>query len=157
MAQDKAKPTGPDLVQGIASTELADGGKLVGNVGEEEVLLVRRGTEIFAVGAHCTHYHGPLVDGLVVEDTVRCPWHHASFDLRTGEALRAPAFSPVACWAVAQRDGPIFVREKLARPKPRQRGTPGETPEKIVIDGGGAAGLVAGGRRRREEVQRSIG
>jgi apoptosis-inducing factor 3 len=156
MAQDQAKPTGPDLVQGIASTELADGGKLVGHVGDEEVLLVRRGTEIFAVGAHCTHYHGPLVDGLVVEDTVRCPWHHASFDLRTGEALRAPAFSPVACWSVEQRDGRIFVREKRARPKPRQRGTPGETPEKIVIVGGGAAGFAAAERLRREKFQGSI-
>jgi NADPH-dependent 2,4-dienoyl-CoA reductase/sulfur reductase-like enzyme/nitrite reductase/ring-hydroxylating ferredoxin subunit len=156
MAQEKAKPTGPDLVQGIAPTELADGGKLVGHVGDEEVLLVRRGTEIFAVGAHCTHYHGPLVDGLVVEDTVRCPWHHASFDLRTGEALRAPAFSPVACWSVEQRDGRIFVREKLARPKPRQRGTPGETPEKIVIVGGGAAGFAAAERLRREQFQGSI-
>ena len=113
MAQDQAKPTGPDLMQGIASTELADGGKMVGHVGGEEILLVRRGTEILAVGAHCTHYHGPLVDGLVVDDTVRCPWHHACFDLRTGEALRAPALSPVACWSVEQRDGKIFVREKL--------------------------------------------
>jgi NADPH-dependent 2,4-dienoyl-CoA reductase/sulfur reductase-like enzyme/nitrite reductase/ring-hydroxylating ferredoxin subunit len=156
MAQDKAKPTGPDLVQGIASSELADGGKLVGHVGDEEVLLVRRGTEVFAVGAHCTHYHGPLVDGLVVEDTVRCPWHHAAFDLRTGEALRAPAFSPVACWSVEQRDGRIFVREKLARPKAKQRGTPGETPEKIVIVGGGAAGFAAAERLRREQFQGSI-
>ena len=96
MAQDSKKPSGPDLIAGIALAELADGGKLVGHVGDEEVLLVRRGTEVFAVGAQCTHYHGPLVEGLVVDETVRCPWHHACFDLRTGEALRAPALSPVA-------------------------------------------------------------
>jgi NADPH-dependent 2,4-dienoyl-CoA reductase/sulfur reductase-like enzyme/nitrite reductase/ring-hydroxylating ferredoxin subunit len=157
MAQDKAKPTGPDLVQGIASTELADGGKVVGHVGGDEILLVRRGTEIFAVGAHCTHYHGPLVDGLVVEDTVRCPWHHACFDLRTGEALRAPALSPVACWAVEQRDGKIFVGEKLARAKAKRRGgVSGEAPEKIVIVGGGAAGFAAAERLRREQYQGSI-
>ena len=71
MAEDQAGPSGPDLAQGIALAELADGGKLIGHVGDEQVLLVRRGTEVFAVGAHCTHYSGPLVDGLVVDDTNR--------------------------------------------------------------------------------------
>lgn len=157
MAQDQAKPSGPDLAQGVALAELADGGKLVGHVGDEEVLLVRRGTEILAVGAHCTHYHGPLVDGLVVGDTVRCPWHHACFDLRTGDALRAPALSPVACWSVEQRDGKIFVREKRAQPKPTLRGKPVDAvPEKIVIVGGGAAGFAAAEKLRREQYHGSI-
>src|SRR5262249_26283154 len=118
MAQDEAKPAGPDLEQGIALAELADGGTLLGHVGDEEVLLVRRGSEVFAVGAHCTHYHGPLADGLVVDGTVRCPWHHACFDLATGEALHAPALSPLACWSVEQRDGRIFVRGKRPDAQP---------------------------------------
>ena len=80
MAQDQAKPGGPDLTQGLLLDEIADDDKLLGHVGNEEVLLVRRGAEIFAVGARCTHYHGPLADGLVVGDTVRCPRHHACFD-----------------------------------------------------------------------------
>jgi len=71
MAQEEAKPTGPDLSLGIPLDQLADGKMLVGHVGDEDVLLVRRGHDVFAVGAHCTHYHGPLVDGLVVGDTVR--------------------------------------------------------------------------------------
>ena len=154
---DHPEPSGPDLTIGVAQHEVADGGKLLGHVGEEDVLLVRRGTEIFAVGAHCTHYHGPLADGLVVGDTVRCPWHHACFDLRTGEALRAPALSPVACWSVEQRDGKIFVREKRAQPKPKPRGKPaGAAPEKIVIVGGGAAGFAAVEMLRREQYQGSI-
>ena len=84
----------PDLKSGVSLDELADGGMIVGRVDDEDVILVRRGDELFAVGAHCTHYHGPLADGLIVGDTVRCPWHHACFSLRTGEALRAPALDP---------------------------------------------------------------
>ncbi len=71
MAQDEAKPIGLDLSQGISLDQLADGKMLLSQVSGEDVLLVRRGQNIFAVGAHCTHCHGPLVDGLVVGDTVR--------------------------------------------------------------------------------------
>ena len=157
MAADESKDSGPDLAQGIALAELADGGKLAGHVGDEQVLLVRRGAEVFAVGAHCTHYHGPLADGLVVGDTVRCPWHHACFDLRTGEAVRAPALSPLTCWAVEQRDGKIFVRAQQAQPqrKPRQRAA-GAAPGRIVIVGGGAAGFAAAEMLRREQYDGSI-
>jgi len=155
MAQDQV--SGPDLAQGVALAELADGGKLVGHAGDEQVLLVRRGTEVFAVGADCTHYHGPLGDGLVIDDTVRCPWHHACFNLRTGEAVRAPALSPVACWPVEQHDGKIFVREKRERSAMLHHGkTQGKAPDKIVIVGGGAAGFAAAERLRRERYQGSI-
>ena len=102
MAQDENKPQGPDLSQGVALTDLVDG-RLLGHVGDEEVLLVQSGDEIFAVSAHCTHYHGPLAEGLVTAESVRCPWHHACFDLRTGEAARAPALSPIATSVPASR------------------------------------------------------
>jgi apoptosis-inducing factor 3 len=157
MAEAAAEPGGPDLVEGVALADLADGGKLVGHAGGKPILLVRRGNDVFAVGAQCTHYNGPLGDGLVVGDTVRCPWHHACFDLRTGEALRAPALSPVACWRVEQRDGKIFVREKLAQPKPELRGKPAvRAPDRIVIVGGGAAGFAAAEMLRQAHYQGSI-
>jgi apoptosis-inducing factor 3 len=157
MAQDETKPSGPDLSQGIALDQLADGKMLVGHVGGGDVLLVRQGNDIFAVAAHCTHYHGPLADGLVVGDTIRCPWHHACFDLRTGEAVEAPALSPIARWAVEQRDGKIWVSGKPegAQPKPRRKAA-GNTPEKIVIVGGGAAGFAAAEMLRRQSYQGSI-
>ena len=157
MAQDQNQPSGPDLSQGIPVAELADGQKLVGHAGGEPILLVRHGHEIFAVGAQCTHYNGPLGEGLVVGHTVRCPWHHACFDLRTGEAVRAPALSPVACWSVEQRDGKIFVREKRKQPKPEQPGKRvGDAPDRIVIVGGGAAGFAAAEMLRCLDFQGSI-
>jgi NADPH-dependent 2,4-dienoyl-CoA reductase/sulfur reductase-like enzyme/nitrite reductase/ring-hydroxylating ferredoxin subunit len=155
MAENEAKPVGPDLTQGISLTELGDGGMLAGHVGEEEVLLARLGKEVFAVGAHCSHYHGPLAEGILVGDTVRCPWHHACFSLRTGEALRAPALSAIDCWSVEQRDGKVFVKDKRGeKPAPRYR--PTAAPDRIVIVGGGAAGFAAAEMLRREAYRGSI-
>src|SRR5580704_10131649 len=113
-----AAPPGPDLVRGIAIDEVPDGHTLLGHVGDDAVLMIRRGDALFAIGATCSHYGGPLAEGLVVGDTVRCPWHHACFDIRTGEALRAPALSPVGCWAVERRDGKVFVSDKKETRKP---------------------------------------
>ena len=96
-------PTGPDLTQGVDAATLADGRMLAGRVGGDAVLLARAGGEYFAVGAACTHYHGPLAEGLIVGDTVRCPWHHACFSLRSGEAVSAPALSALDCWRTEVR------------------------------------------------------
>jgi apoptosis-inducing factor 3 len=105
MAAEQSKPKGPDLTRGVALDHLGDGGMVGGHVGDEAVLLARRGDEFFAIGATCSHYGGPLAEGLIVGDTVRCPWHHACFSLRTGEALAAPAFNPMPCWRVEKRNG----------------------------------------------------
>jgi apoptosis-inducing factor 3 len=155
MAEEQTGPASPDLTQGISLAELPDGGKLVGHVGEEEILLARSGAEVFAVGAHCSHYHAPLVDGLVIDGTIRCPWHHACFDLRTGEALRAPAFAPLGAWTTEQRDGKLFVREKRADVQPRSR-PKSAAPNRIVIIGGGAAGFAAADMLRRQDFEGEI-
>src|SRR4051812_6149597 len=148
MAEDDAKPKGPDLTQGVALAAFPENGLLTGQVGAEEVLLVRRDGDIFAVSPYCTHYHGPLAEGLVVGNTIRCPWHHACFDLRDGEAAAAPAFDPLACWKVEQRDGLVFVREKIPKAKPKPSRTE-NAPGRIVIAGGGAAGFAAAEMLRR--------
>ncbi len=110
----------------------------------------RRGESIFAVGAYCTHYHGPLADGLVVGATVRCPWHHACFDLRTGEALAAPPLCSIASGGAARRQD-LGEREARKPPQPKWRAkTLGNVPERIVIVGGAAAGFAAAEVLRRE-------
>jgi NADPH-dependent 2,4-dienoyl-CoA reductase/sulfur reductase-like enzyme/nitrite reductase/ring-hydroxylating ferredoxin subunit len=155
MAQEQTPPSGPDLTKGVGIGDFKDD-KLLGHVGDEEVLLVRSDGEIFAVGAHCSHYHGPLAEGLVTGASVRCPWHHACFDLRSGEAERAPALSPIDCWTVEERDGRIFVTQKREQPKPRAMAAKADTPNKIVIVGGGAAGFAAAEMLRRRGYGGSI-
>ncbi|HZP75608.1 MAG TPA: FAD-dependent oxidoreductase [Pseudolabrys sp.] len=149
-------PSGPDLTKGISINDLADGHMLAGHVGDEAVLLARRGNEIFAVGATCSHYGGPLAEGVMEGDVVRCPWHHACFSLRTGEALHAPAFNALACWQVERRGDTIVVQKKKAEPAPRRRAKTAGQPDKIVIVGGGAAGFAAAERLRREGWQGSL-
>jgi nitrite reductase/ring-hydroxylating ferredoxin subunit len=142
MGSTQSNDLGPDLAKGIATDDVPDRHMLLGHVDQDPVLLARRGDEFFAISAACSHYGGPLAQGLMVEDTVRCPWHHACFSLRTGEALRAPALSPVACWTVERRDDRIFVRSRKEPPRPQTRSgaaTAAGSPEKIVIVGGGAA------------------
>jgi len=111
-----------------------------------------RGREIFAIGATCTHYGGPLGEGLFVEDTVRCPWHHACFSLRTGEALAAPALNATSCWRIERRDGRIFARDKIpevGRQMPATLGPTDGPSGRMVIIGGGGAGNAAAEMLRR--------
>jgi NADPH-dependent 2,4-dienoyl-CoA reductase/sulfur reductase-like enzyme/nitrite reductase/ring-hydroxylating ferredoxin subunit len=152
----KSEPTGPDLTLGVATDTILDGKMLAGHVGEDAVLLARRGNTFFAIGATCTHYGGPLAEGLMVDDTVRCPWHHACFSLRTGEAVSAPALSPVACWSTELVDDKVFVREKAAPTQTVPVAPSSRSPQKIVIVGGGAAGFAAAEMLRRQRFQGSI-
>ncbi len=147
---DKQELSGPELSGGVALAAIADGATLLGHVGEEPVLLARRGEEVFAIGALCTHYQGPLAEGILVGDTVRCPLHHACFSLRTGEALRAPALDRVACWRVVQRERKIYVAEKLESPARRAIPAGPGVPGSIVVLGGGGAGNAAAEMLRRE-------
>jgi NADPH-dependent 2,4-dienoyl-CoA reductase/sulfur reductase-like enzyme/nitrite reductase/ring-hydroxylating ferredoxin subunit len=151
MAAEPSAPSGPDLAQGILLGILTDNGMLLGHVGDEAVLVARRGDAFFAIGATCSHYSGPLAEGLMVGETVRCPWHHACFSLRTGEALQAPALNPVACWRVEVRDGKLYVREKVEPAAPTVRGATGaKAPDRVVIVGGGGAGFAAAEMLRRQ-------
>lgn len=148
MSDDEGKLEGPDLTLGVSPIDFKNG-MLLGHVDNDPVLLVRTGSDIFAIDAFCSHYHGPLADGLVVGDSVRCPWHHACFDLRTGEATRAPALSPLSVWQVEQEADRIVVRRRREQAGPARTAAADE-PRRIVIIGGGAAGFAAAEMLRRE-------
>jgi NADPH-dependent 2,4-dienoyl-CoA reductase/sulfur reductase-like enzyme/nitrite reductase/ring-hydroxylating ferredoxin subunit len=178
MSEEKTKLSGPDLTQGVELATIPDGTMLLGHAQGEPVLLARRGDEVFAIGAICTHYGAPLEQGLLDGDTVRCQWHHACFSLRTGEALRAPALDPVSHWRVEHwhreevRDvtrqftpvetpvgsvyvqekcgGTVYVRKKLESINRPSRPLAAGIPARVVIVGGGAAGNAAAEMLRRE-------
>src|SRR3954453_8599076 len=129
----------PDFKTGVPIRDLRDGSMISGQVDGEELVLARTGDEFFAIAAHCTHYGGPLAEGLVVGDTIRCPWHHACFSLRTGAALGAPALADNACFETVRAGALVQVRgKKQAAP----RAKPGRAPTSVVIAGAGAAGAA---------------
>ena len=147
MAEASGELEGPDFEKGCKIDQVADGEMLLGHAFDEQVLVARRGDELFAIGATCTHYGGPLAKGLLVDCTVHCPWHHARFDLRTGEAIAAPALNNVACYKIDKREAQFFVTSKIDE-KPVRK--PKSSPASVVIVGAGAAGGAAAEMLRRE-------
>ena len=147
MAEESSELEGPDFEKGVETETVADGEMLLGHAFGEPVLVARRGDDLFGIGATCTHYGGPLAKGLMVDCTVRCPWHHARFDLRTGEAIAAPALNDVACYNIEKRGNRFFVTGKIDK---KQARTPATSPASIVIVGAGAAGGAAAETLRRE-------
>ena len=145
---EAASASGPDFSQGIALREIPAEGTIAGRIGDDPVLLSRLDGELFAVGGSCTHYGGNLGEGLARGTTVRCPLHHACFDLRTGAVLRAPALDPVDRWLVEIEGDRAFVRRKV-EDGPRLPPAAGADIGKIVIVGGGAAGLACAHGLRR--------
>src|SRR6185437_12256396 len=143
---EKQELTGPDFEVGIALNDLPQSVPVLGHAHGEAVVLVRTGDQVCAVGAKCTHYGGPLNEGLVVGDTLRCPWHHARFNLRTGDALGAPALDPIPCYEVHRHDGRVTVGPKTPL---KAANTPPTSPASVVIVGAGAAGAAAAERLRR--------
>ena len=147
MAEASSELKGPDFEKGTSINDVADGTMLLGHAFGEAVLVARHGEELFAIGATCTHYSGPLAEGLMVDCTVRCPWHHARFDLRTGEAIAAPALTDVPCYTIEKGGQNFFITGKIDT-KPTRR--PKSSPTSVVIVGAGAAGGAAAEMLRRE-------
>jgi apoptosis-inducing factor 3 len=153
MAETSNELEGPDFEKGCEIDRLADGEMLLGHAFGEAILAARRGEELFAIGATCTHYGGPLAKGLMADCTVRCPWHHARFDLRTGEAIAAPALNDVARYKIEKRGDRFFVTAKIEKKLARK---PKSSPSSVVIIGAGAAGNAAAEMLRREGYDGSV-
>ncbi len=138
---------GPDLTQGVRLADLEDGAPLLGHAAGEAVVLVRRGDRAFAIGASCPHYGAPLAKGLVVGNTLRCPWHHACFDLESGAVRSPPALNPPDTWEVRVDRAVAYVVRKREGAPPAAGVDDART---FVIVGAGAAGAFAAETLRNE-------
>lgn len=153
MAATNSAVPGPDLRVGVPEDQVGESGILLGHVDGEPVLLIRRGAVFHAIGATCTHWSGPLAEGVLSGDAIRCPLHHACFDIHTGRAVRAPALAPVPCYQVERTLDVIRVTGRLALPEPTPARGPASTrraPSRIVIVGAGGAGAAAAFALRQE-------
>jgi NADPH-dependent 2,4-dienoyl-CoA reductase/sulfur reductase-like enzyme/nitrite reductase/ring-hydroxylating ferredoxin subunit len=154
MGTQNTELTGPDLAEGIELADLPEGKPLLAHARGEALVCVRRKDEVFVTGATCTHYGGPLAEGLVVGGTIRCPWHHACFSLETGEAIGAPALSPLSCYSIVRRGTRVSIGEK--REPPRRALEASSLPKSVVVLGAGAAGAAAVEALRREGYREPI-
>src|SRR3989475_7883536 len=137
---------GPDLAAGVDASGLKDGEPLLGHASGEAIVLVRRAGGICAVGAICSHYGGPLAEGIVEGETIRCPWHHSRFDLRTGAPTR-PGRDPIPCYRVERQGARIRGGERLAAsPAPTRQGG----PDRAALAGAGAAANACAEELRRQ-------
>lgn len=92
--------------------DLKDNEMKVFDIGEEgKVLLVKQKGEFSAVGTTCTHYGAPLVSGALGDGRVRCPWHGACFNIKTGDIEDFPGFDSLPCYQVTVTEkGEVKVR-----------------------------------------------
>ncbi|HTD84370.1 MAG TPA: FAD-dependent oxidoreductase [Gemmatimonadaceae bacterium] len=172
MSEHSDELTGPDLTKGVEISSVRPGQLIAGHAFGEPVLLARVEPNWFAVGAKCTHYGAPLDQGVLVSETIRCPWHHACFELHNGAASRAPALNDLPSYDVAiennvvrvirKRDPgqlkgePHRVRASRASERVLFEPFPVTGPKSVVIIGAGAAGNACAEMLRREAYRGPI-
>lgn len=172
MAENSDELTGPDLSQGIEISSVSPGELVAGHAFGEPVLLVHVEPNWFAVGGKCTHYGAPLAEGVLVGETIRCPWHHACFELRNGAASRAPALNDLPSYTVVLENNIVRVTGKRDHSWPRgadNRPRGSRAPEKVLLDenpvvgpssvfivGASAAGIACAEMLRREAYRGPI-
>jgi apoptosis-inducing factor 3 len=138
----------------VAAAELKDGEMKQVDAGGTKILLARVNGKYHAVGATCPHYGGPLAEGALCGERVICPWHHASFDVKTGDLLEPPAFDALPRYEVKiEGDSVIVLVPDEAEDRRKPPMAPRDAPQDertFVILGGGAAGYMAAQTLREE-------
>jgi nitrite reductase/ring-hydroxylating ferredoxin subunit/uncharacterized membrane protein len=104
-----------DFVAVLAESELADGKPTRAVHNGVPILLVRRGSRLFAMAETCSHFSGPLSEGKLVGESIVCPLHNSRFALEDGRVLDGPAVHAQPCLEVRIRGGQIEVRNRRVK------------------------------------------
>ena len=137
------------MTQVFSLSQLPAGHMHAVTVGDYDVLLANVDGSVYAVENKCSHYGFALTKGAMCEHRVRCPLHHACFDLRTGEQLEAPGMDGLPRFTVEVRGDDIYVSEEPEAsntPKPDASvavPAPRDGRYDHVIVGGGTAAAYA--------------
>ena len=126
--------------------ELQDGEMRQVEVGGTEVLLSRVEGQYHAIGASCSHFGAPLVNGVLSGTRVICPWHHACFSVVSGNLEEPPGIDSLPCFSVRIEGDDVIVAVPQDAPAKRQpdRVDRDAADERVfAILGGGAAGAMA--------------
>jgi nitrite reductase/ring-hydroxylating ferredoxin subunit/uncharacterized membrane protein len=99
-----------DWTQALADAALGEGEMKAVEVGGAEILIARRGGQVYALADTCVHRGGSLADGELVGDCVKCPLHGSVFQLADGAVEQGPAAYPQPALETRVRDGSIEVR-----------------------------------------------
>lgn len=145
----------PDFSDGVDVSSLSNGDIISGKVGSRDAILVRSKDKFYILDAFCSHYHAPLKDGLVIDNEILCPWHHARFNLQTGMAICAPAFDPIKGWRAEIIGDKVVARERLQQVEKALIASD-QAPKNVVIIGAGAAGFAAAFTLRDEGYEGEI-
>ncbi|KAK9499188.1 hypothetical protein O3M35_003685 [Rhynocoris fuscipes] len=150
--------SGGNFVEAVVcqESEIQENGMKVCEFGRDQVLLVKQKGVISAVGTKCSHYGAPLINGALGDGRIRCPWHGACFNLKTGDIEDFPGLDSIPCYEVEiQSGGGVKVRankrqlESSKRVKDMKTRDP-KNDNVFVIIGGGPAGQVCAETLRQE-------
>ncbi|KAK7882098.1 hypothetical protein WMY93_028272 [Mugilogobius chulae] len=141
--------------------DLKDGEMKAVEVGDAKVLLVRTGGQYTAVGSKCSHYGAPLIKGVLMGDRVRCPFHGACFNVKTGDIEDYPGLDSLPCYKVTVKNGQVYVtvNKKSMMQTKRMKDMCGVTTDckhTIVLIGGGPASLVCAETLRQNDYKGRI-
>lgn len=99
----------------LAESNLEDGKPVRAEHSGAPILIVRRGSQIYALAETCSHLGGPLSEGKLDGDVIQCPWHGSRFSIRDGRVVDGPAVHPQPCLEARVRSGQVEVRKSDCR------------------------------------------